>query len=318
MFIPPRSYIFTIALVGALLCATLAQGEDTKTLSGTAQYSTESLIAWCIVPFDARKRGPEERAEMMAHLGIRHFAYDWRAEHIPTFDEEMEVLKRFGISLDAFWFPSALNDDAKTILTLLKRHNIKTQLWVTASGGVIEKTPEEQQKAIDEHVRIFKPIVEAAAEIGCSVGLYNHGNWFGEPENQIAILKALDADNVGLVYNLHHGHDHVDRFPALLDSMKPYLYALNLNGTERGGDKAGNKILPIAQGGLDLQLLQQIKDSGYTGPIGILGHTDNDAERTLQDNLEGLAWLLPQLDGGKVPGPKPVPLAGLKKTKNSG
>ena len=27
-----------------------------------------NLVAWCIVPFDAQKRGPAERAEMIAQL----------------------------------------------------------------------------------------------------------------------------------------------------------------------------------------------------------------------------------------------------------
>jgi hypothetical protein len=35
----------------------------------------------CIVPFDAKKRSPEERVEMLARLGFKHYAYDWRAEH---------------------------------------------------------------------------------------------------------------------------------------------------------------------------------------------------------------------------------------------
>ena len=40
---------------------------------------------------------------MLERLGFRHFAYDWRAEHIPTFDAEVEALKRHGVALDAFW-----------------------------------------------------------------------------------------------------------------------------------------------------------------------------------------------------------------------
>ena len=58
-----------------------------------------------------------------------------------------------------------------------------------------------------------------------------------------------------MVYNLHHGHDHLDRFAALLAKMKPYLMALNLNGMDPGGDRVGRKILPLGQGSLDLELL---------------------------------------------------------------
>jgi hypothetical protein len=98
--------------------------------------------------------------------------------------------------------------------------------------------------------------------------------------------------NVGLVYNLHHGHEHLDRFPALLQAMKPHLLALNLNGMKRGGGAAtGDKIVVLGQGDLDLSLLKTIRDSGWRGPVGILNHTDEDAEVRLRANLNGLEKL---------------------------
>jgi sugar phosphate isomerase/epimerase len=269
-----------------------------------ALFRRDNLVAWCIVPFDARKRGPEERADMLRQLGLKRFVYDWRAEHIPSFDAEMEALKRHGIELVGFWFPGALNQDARTILDLLERHKIRTQLWVTMQDPA-PKTQDQAEK-VAAAVRILRPIADEAARIGCTVGLYNHGGWFGEPENQLAILAQLERPNIGLVYNLHHGHDHLDRFPTLLALMRPHLMALNLNGMTRDGDKTGKKILPLGQGEYDLRLLAAIGDSGYRGPIGIIGHTQDDAAERLQDNLDGLDWLLPQL-AGKPPGPRPKP-----------
>ena len=32
---------------------------------------TDNLVAWCIVPFDAKKRGPDERAQMLERLGFK-------------------------------------------------------------------------------------------------------------------------------------------------------------------------------------------------------------------------------------------------------
>ncbi len=52
--------------------------------------------------------------------------------------------------------------------------------------------------------------------------------------------------------------------------------------------------------------MKTIRESGWRGPIGILNHTDEDAEARLRDNLDGLDWLLLQLDG-KPAGPKPAP-----------
>jgi putative heme-binding domain-containing protein len=272
-------------------------------------FARDNLVAWCIVPFDSKKRGPEERAAMLERLGFKHFAYDWRAEHIPTFDAEFEALKRHHVALDAFWAPGELNPDSRVILAALERHGVKAELWVLLDLGADRVTGQEQERRVEAATAKLRPLAQEAARIGCSLALYNHGGWFGEPENQIAIverLKARGIANVGMVYNLHHGHDHLDRFPELLAKMKPHLKAVNLNGMDRGGDRVGRKILPLGQGALDLELLRTIRDSGYRGPIGILGHTMDDAEQRLQDNLDGLDWLLPQLEG-KAAGPRPKP-----------
>ncbi len=273
-------------------------------------FARENLVAWCIVPFDSKKRSPEERAAMLQKLGFKHFAYDWRAEHIPTFDAEIEALQRHGVGLDAFWLaPGELNRESRLILDVLKKHGVKTQLWALLDLGADKVSGDEQKRRVESAASKLKPLADEAAKIGCTVALYNHGGWFGEPENQIEIIETLKAkgvSNVGIVYNLHHGHDHLDRFPALLPKIKPYLMCLNLNGMDPGGDRIGRKILPLAQGARDLELLMIIRDSGYRGPIGILGHTMDDAEERLRDNLDGLDWLIPQLEG-KRPGPAPHP-----------
>ncbi|EDY22016.1 Pyrrolo-quinoline quinone [Chthoniobacter flavus Ellin428] len=270
-------------------------------------FAKDNLMAWCIVPFDGMKRGPEARAEMLEKLGLKHFAYDYRAEQIPTWGDELDALKRHGISLDAWWFPNTLNDEAKKALELFQRHHVHPQLWVTG-GGAPTKSPEEQAQRVDTEAKRIRLIAEAAAQIGCKVGLYNHEQWFGEPENEIAIIEQLKKDgvnNVGLVYNFHHGHSQLDRFPELLEKMKPYLLAINLDGMFRDGNKIGRQIVPIGQGDLDLQLLRTIRDSGWQGPIGVLNHTGEDAEARLQDNLDGLAWLDGLLHGQRTPQPVP-------------
>jgi sugar phosphate isomerase/epimerase len=265
-------------------------------------FARTNLVAWCIVPFDAKKRGPEERAAMLERLGFKLFAYDYRAEHVPTFDAEMEALKRHHVRLLAWWFPGTLNEEAKLILDVIKRHGLReVQLWLTG-GGEPTKSAEEQRARVEAEAQRLRPIAEAAARIGCTVALYNHGAWFGEPENQIEIITKLRAQgvtNVGIVYNLHHGHGHIDRFAELLAKMKPHLLALNLNGMTRDGDKLGKKILPIGRGDLDLKLLRLISESGWRGPIGILNHTGEDAETRLQENLRGLEGLVVQAGRAK-------------------
>lgn len=292
--------IISCGVGAALLFASCCLADDAATaqmMEVPGIYAMDNLVAWCIVPFDGKRRGPEERADMLARLGFKHFAYDWRSEHVPTLDAEIAALRKHGIALDAFWFPAALNADAKAILSALERNHVKTQLWITMG----DSAPKGDQSAkVAATVSQLTPIADAASKIGCKIALYNHGGWFGEPENEIAIVKAMNRPDVGIIYNLHHGHDHLDRLPEVLDMLKPHLWAINLNGMIAAGDRNGKKIVPLGQGNRDLEVLRIIAGCGYKGPIGILGHTNDDAELRLKDNLEGLEWLKPQLNGAKA------------------
>lgn len=291
-----RSLILTLAWVAMFASPALADSALTaeqRTARVDRLFSRDNLVAWCVVPFDAKRRGPEPRARMLRELNLQRLAYDWREQDVPRFDEEMETLKAYDIELTAFWHYGAYDARARQILDLLKRHDIQTALWVLLPDPPGE-TDEQKVQAAAEQLR---PLAEAADRIGCSVGLYNHGGWFGEPENQVRIIETLQMDNVGIVYNQHHGHAHVDRFDALLELIMPHLMCINLNGMMPDGDTRGQKIWPLGHGELDLALLNIIVESNYDGPIGVLGHTMDDVERRLLDNLEGLEWLKPQLKG---------------------
>ena len=286
-----RSTFALCSLITFLLTASIKCGEDSTALksSDVPLFSKDNLVAWCIVPYDAKKRGPEERAEMLNRLGIRKLAYDWRGEHIPTFDKEIETLSAHKIELFAWWFPGAMIDVAKSTLEIFKRHNQHPQLWV-AIGDPAGATQAEKVTNAAKNVRL---IAEAADAVGCKVGLYNHGGWFGEPENQVAIIKELILPNIGIVYNFHHGHSQVGRFPEMFKLIQPYLLAVNIDGMSATGEKDGKMILPVGSGANELGMLKVIHESGWHGPIGILCHrTDIDAELALKGNMEGLEKLV--------------------------
>ncbi len=312
-----------LGLVWGMMAVGASRGEDRPKVGPSHLFDRDNLVAWCVVPFDGKHRGPEARAAMLERLGFRHFAYDWRAEHIPSFDAEVDALTKHRIGLDAFWCPGELNAESRLILDLLKRRGVHAELWVMLGmGDDIAVTPVEGARRAEVAAGKLRPLAEAAGEIGCSLALYNHGGWFGEPENQVAIIDRLrgqSVTNVGMVYNLHHAQHQVGRLAATLKLTMPYLRAININGVDRGGEPGARKILPIGQGAMDLDILRTIRDSGYGGLIGILGHTDDDAEERLQDNLDGLDWLVSRLDG-KPPGSRPVPktrFAPLPESKTS-
>ena len=127
---------YYLLLLGVCAFVPLAAGAEPRgSMTGDYNlYARSNLVAWCIVPFDARKRGPEEHAAMLEKLGFKLFAYDYRAEHPPSFDTEMDASQRHHVRLLAWWFPGELNAEARLILDVLKRHELRgVQLWVTGS-----------------------------------------------------------------------------------------------------------------------------------------------------------------------------------------
>jgi sugar phosphate isomerase/epimerase len=250
----------------------------------------ENLVAWCIVPFDASERTPLERARMLNDLGIGQFAYDYRDKHIPTFKEEIKVLKKNKIDLSAVWLwvdpADPWNEANRSILKIIEETGTRTELWLGMPDGAFDELSDtESLKLAVETVEI---ILDRAKEAGCTLALYNHGGWYGEPDNQLKIIEALGSEKVKIVYNFHHGHHQVEGFQELLHQMLPYLSTININGMKIEGPK----IITLGEGDRELEMLRTIKSSGYTGPIGILGHTEGeDIQMVLERNLNGLEIL---------------------------
>ncbi|MFM8893060.1 MAG: sugar phosphate isomerase/epimerase family protein [Planctomycetia bacterium] len=288
----------TAAVLGAFVPRGHAAEPGDVAARAEQLFARDNLVAWCIVPFDAKKRGPEDRAAMMKQLGLRHFAYDWRPEHVAEFDREWDALAKQGIALDAFW---STPPDLGALLASLSKRSLTPAFWVMAQAPADLDQAAKVRHAADR----LRPLAETLAKAGCRLSIYNHGGWAGEPENMVAVCKAVDLPNVGIVYNQHHGHDHLPRFKEALAAMLPHLHFLNVNGMTADGEKKGRKILVIGQGDLDVELARMICESGYEGPIGILNHTSLDAETRLLDNIEGLAWVTGELTGKRIPKPTP-------------
>jgi hypothetical protein len=267
-----------------------------KKTETTDIFDKENLVAWCIVPFDAAGRSPEERADMLDELGISRFAYDYRDEHLPSFVEEINVLTAHGIELSSVWFwvngsgDGLLNGSNEFILEILKKTDTRTELWVSFPESYFDVS--EDAASLHKAVSAVREILQRAEEIGCTLALYNHGGWFGEPGNLIRIIEAVGSDKIKIVYNFHHGHHRIDSFSEDFNLMKPYLSTININGMR----SEGPKIITLGKGDRELGMLKVIMESGYTGPIGILGHTEGEDIRLVLDrNLKGLAQLVKML-----------------------
>ncbi len=253
-------------------------------------FGKDNLVAWCIVPFDANERTPLERARMLNELGIGQFAYDYRDKHIPSFREEIEVLKEHQIRLSAVWLwvdpANPWNESNRSILKIIEETGTRTELWLGMPDGAFDGLTD--QESLNVAVETVRLILDFAEKVGCTLALYNHGGWYGEPGNQLRIIEAVGSEKVKIVYNFHHGHHQVEGFQELLDLMLPHLSTININGMKIEGPK----IITLGEGDRELEMLRAVKSSGYAGPIGILGHTEGeDIRPVLERNLAGLDQL---------------------------
>lgn len=257
-------------------------------------FDQENLVAWCVVPYDKAERSPAQRAAMLSELGFKKMAWDWRDRHLPLFEEEIYQLRLHGIDLTSAWFwldnraSNGLLEHHDHILNTLAKTNTKTTLWVSYDNDFYAGLSDERK--LQKAVKSVGLILERARAQGLNVALYNHGDWFGEPENQIRILEQLGvgpegSEEIGLVYNFHHAHGQIEAFPELLRQMLPYLWTVNINGMQKDGEK----IMDVGTGNLEQDMLKELASSGFSGTIGILGHIeDEDVQRVLVRNLEGL------------------------------
>lgn len=251
----------------------------------------ENIYAWCIVPYDSLERSPEERIKMLKDLGITKYAYDWRDEHLPHMAEELELAKKNDVEVIAVWMwidnqwnsPRGLNESNEKVFSVVEETGYKGQIWVSFNANFFENLSDAD--AVEKGANMISFLSKRAATLGCKVALYNHGDWFGEPENQIKIIDALPDDDLGLIYNFHHAHEQIETFPELVTTILPYLWYVNLNGMRKGGPK----ILTIGEGDYEIEMIAELIKKGYKGDFGILGHVEEgDVEAILKANLNGL------------------------------
>ena len=285
-------------------------------------WSHDNLYAWCVVAYDTKARGPEERAQMLQDLGFKQFVYDWRDKDVPNFDAEIEALQKHGITLLGWWCPPTAKDPkTQLILDALKRHNIHPQLWVRGAGTPTTTTEEQQQRVIQEADRI-NALVKLAAPYGCKIELYNHNGWFGQEENQLAVidrLKELGVTDVGMVYNFAMAHDNLHddttHFPEIWKKIQGHVVAVNITGIVDNPLFAptgpSHKMFYPSQGNHELEMMRTIQNSGWTGPIGLIAEKNgmSDPAEMLKAYLTGFDWLVAELKTPGSGGPRPFPAA---------
>ena len=96
--------VFWLACSSAIVVGQTEKEHETQAekIAAGENFSRDKLVVWCIVPFDAKNRGPAERAIMVKELGLTRVAYDWRQKHKKEFEQEIIEYKKNGLEYFCF------------------------------------------------------------------------------------------------------------------------------------------------------------------------------------------------------------------------
>ncbi|MCB4798911.1 sugar phosphate isomerase/epimerase family protein [Neotamlana laminarinivorans] len=256
------------------------------------------VTPWCIIGFDSKDRTPAQRIEMLKQFGFKKYGYNRGKADFSSMAEEFKLAKQNNIEITSvFLWLNAQRDtigklsEANTLLlNQLKKAPFKPAIWVSFSDNFFKDL--NQKQSLERSTNMIKYIKQRADALGCKIALYNHDGWFGNPLNQLDILKLLKDDSVSIVYNFHHALEHLNDFKNIAKQITPHLSYVNLNGVKLEGPQ----ILPIGKGDYELSMIKALINEGYQGPWGILGHIKTeDVEQVLKRNIEGLKQINQQL-----------------------
>lgn len=205
-----RVLLFTIVFIHLLSC------KDNIEMS--------NYYAWCIVPFDSMNRTPQERIEMLKQLGLTSYAYDWREKHLDSFPEEIKLASENNIEINAVWIwidadydsVNSLNPLNEKLLKIVEEGGLKTQIWIGFHSNFFENL--SQSEAVKKDSDMIGYLNDRVNEIGCKIALYNHGDWFGDPRNQVEVIKELPGKDIGIIYNFHHAHEQLDDYEEIINA----------------------------------------------------------------------------------------------------
>ncbi len=275
-----------VFLLLVLLCSCSQKNENL--------FKIEEISPWCILDFDALNRSPEQRITMLKEMGFTKYGFNKGKGDLSRMKKEFRLAQESDIEITSIflWLNAKRDSVGKLspsnleLLENLAEVEQKPALWLSFSDNFF--TNRTHEESLDFSMEMIRYIKTKADELDCPLALYNHHGWFGNPRNQLEILKRLDDPSISMVYNFHHAHEYIEEFPAIAKEIKPHLSYVNVNGVK----KEGPQILTIGKGDYEFTMLKVLLEEGYEGPWGILGHLKTeDVQQVLERNAKGLQEL---------------------------
>jgi sugar phosphate isomerase/epimerase len=255
------------AAAGGLVCVLSLTG------SATADPSPQ---AWPFFAFDnGVGRGswsPEQQAAVLDELGYDGIGYTG-VQNIPAMLAALEArgLKMHSTYLQVNLQPEQVPYDPGLPQAIEQLQGHGTALWLHVHG------PRSADHALDDRaVQVIREIAALAEGSQLPVVLYPHtGFYVATTADAVRLVQRVDRQNVRASFNLCHflkQHDPGE-MSACLERAMPYLGLVSINGADTGDTQQmgwDRLIQTLDRGSFDVgQVLKQLADGGYDGPIGL-------------------------------------------------
>ena len=261
------------AVAAFLAACSLAVYSPAPAPGADSQDNPHPLFAFCMDTHDSKKRTLQEQAELLKELGYAGAGHLW----LDNLAERIKTLDAAGLKLFQVYFRLNVAPDQKQpygprlkqVLPLLKGRDTMLAVLI---GGRRPSDPAGDPRAVE----LLRELADLAQPHGVRIALYPHvGDWLERVEDAVRVARKVDRPSVGVMFNLCHWLkvDDEKNLRPLLESAKPYLLAVSINGADKAADihaGKGNWLQPLDSGSFDmLNLLKTLRELGFRGPIGL-------------------------------------------------
>ena len=181
------------------------------------------------------------------------------------------------------------------LLAVLGAHG--TVLWAYVPAGPAAPKDKAGDPAA---VAAFKALAQRAAAKGVKVAVYPHaGFWISSTDEAARLAQAVNETAFGVSFNLCHALKAGEgaRAEALVKSLGPKLFVLQINGADKAGTDWQALIQPLGKGDFDVAaVVRGARAGGWDGPVVFQGYgIGGDWREVLRDTMA--EWR--KMTGGK-------------------
>lgn len=292
-----KSLLTFLAVAATILGRGQCLNAEDSRAAGQAFYAQA-----CFYRADPRYATLTDQIKLLGELGyagFSHFGIDGVPEVLKAVEEHH--LKLFQLYVNVSVDPAVktkYDPRLKEAIVALKGRETMIGLLL---GGKPPSTAEWDPQAVET----VREIADLAAASDLRVALYPHqGSWIERVQDGVRVAKKTERKNVGVVFSEVHFFlcDEEKNLEATLKSAAPFLYAVNINGTDGDESKELARVLqPLDRGSFDnLKLLGLLRQQGYQGPIGFHGYMiQGDVRENLIHTMDGWKRLSDRLRDDK-------------------